>query len=133
MIEKILEWGGRIFAVIGIICLFWEAVACLRRRSNPKLTIVGIVFLAVSVIGYAITELILRNQDVPAIFAVVWIAFLWAYLICNIISECILYRKNRAVKKAERQNDALVAAASADENEETQSEEENPTDTDKTE
>lgn len=95
MIEKILEWGGRVFVVIGIICLFAEAFMCLRRRSNPKLTIVGMVFLAVSVIGYIITEVIMHDSDIPAFVTAVWIACLWAYLICNVISAIIIARKKR--------------------------------------
>lgn len=98
MIEKILEWGGIVFVVVGIVCLFWEAIACLRRRTNPKLTIVGIVLLAISVVGYIITELILRDMDLPVFLAAIWIAFLWAYLICNGISAVILHRKHRADK-----------------------------------
>lgn len=95
MIEKILEWGGIVFVVIGIVCLFVEAIACLRRRSNTKLTIVGMVFLSVSVIGYIITEILLRDKDVPIFLTAVWIGFLWAYLICNVISAIILHRKKR--------------------------------------
>lgn len=111
MIEKILEWGGRILIIVGIICLFTEAFACLHRRSNPRLTVVGVVFLAISVIGYTITEFILRDQDVPVVFPIVWIAFLWAYLICNVISAFIIGRKNRNLKKSQQQNEPLVAAS----------------------
>lgn len=84
-----------IFVVIGIICLFVEAIACLRRRSNTKLTLAGMVFLSVSVIGYIITEILLRDKDIPIFITAVWIILLWAYLICNVISAIILHRKKR--------------------------------------
>ena len=103
MIEKILEWGGIVFVVVGIVCLFWEAIVCLRRRTNPKLTIVGIVLLAISVVGYIVTELILRDMDLPVFLTAIWIAFLWAYLICNGISAVVLHRNHRSERKDDEQ------------------------------
>lgn len=109
MIEKILKWGGIVFAVVGIICLFLEAFATLKRKTNPKLTIAGMIFLSISVIGYVITELILRDKDVPIIFSIIWIAFLWLYLICNLISSVLIARKHRAEKRAKKQAMAVAA------------------------
>lgn len=102
MIEKILKWGGLVFVVIGIICLFTEAFVCLRRKSNPVLTLIGIVLLSLSVIGYAVTELIMRDKEVSIVFPIIWIVLLWAYLICNFISAISISRKNRKAKKTQQ-------------------------------
>ena len=102
MIEKILKWGGLVFVIIGIICLFLEAFACLRRKSNTVLTLVGMVLLSLSVIGYVITELVMRDKEVPIVFSVIWIALLWAYLICNFISAVKTARKNRKTEKKQQ-------------------------------
>lgn len=95
MIEKILDYSGIIFSVIGIICLFLEAFATFKRKSNTKLMIAGMIFLAVSVIGSIITGVILREKDVPYLFTIIWIALLWAYLICNIVSAFLTSRRKR--------------------------------------
>lgn len=105
MIEKILEWGGLVFVVVGLICLFWEAFACLRRKSNTVLTLIGMVLLSLSVIGYLITEIIMREKEVPIVFPIIWIALLWAYLICNFISAIRIARKNRKQHKMQQSSE----------------------------
>lgn len=114
MIEKILEYGGVIFAAVGILCLFLEAFAIFKRDSNPKLTIVGLVFLGISVIGFLITDVILREADVPYFLTIIWIAFLWVYLICNLVSAVLVSKSKRADKRKE-QNELQVASTDADE------------------
>ncbi|MDE7454552.1 MAG: hypothetical protein K2M64_01840 [Clostridia bacterium] len=103
MIEKILQWVGIIFALASIICLFWEAFSSFKRRSNLKLTTVGTVFLTVSVIGYFVTNIILSKTKVPYVFPILWIACLWGYIICNVISACIISKQNRKNKKLQNQ------------------------------
>lgn len=105
MIEKILDYSGIIFAVVGIICLFLEAFATLKRKSNPKLVIAGMVCLAVSVIGFIVTDVILRDAGIPSYVTAVWIALLWAYLICNLVSAVIISRKKRLNKGREDEQD----------------------------
>ncbi|MCM1194908.1 MAG: hypothetical protein NC332_03140 [Firmicutes bacterium] len=100
-IDTILEWCGRIFGIVGVIFLFVEAIGSLRKRSNTKLTILSLVFLSISVIGYLLTDLILRNKNLPVIFSLLWIVFLWAYLICNLISAVSISKRTRSAKKAE--------------------------------
>lgn len=117
MIEKVLEYGGLIFAAVGILCLFLEAFTTFKRDHNPKLTIAGMVFLAVSVIGYVVTEVILKNADIPAFVTVIWIALLWVYLICNLVSSLLVSRHNRALKRKNKL-DVQVAATTADNNSE---------------
>lgn len=95
MIEKILEYGGVIFAAVGIICLFLEAFAVIKRKTNPKLVIAGIVCLTVSVVGFLVTEVILHDKDTSPIFTLVWVLLLWAYIICNLVSALLISRKNR--------------------------------------
>lgn len=110
MIEKLIEWGGVIFAAVGILCLFLEAFATFKREKNPKLTVVGMIFLAVSVIGFVVTELILRDKDIPMIFTILWIAFLWIYIVCNFVSAFLTSRHNKAEKRMQRSNAQNSAA-----------------------
>lgn len=114
MIEKILEYGGVIFAAVGIICLFLEAFAIFKRDSNPKLTIAGLVFLAISVIGFLITDVILREADIPYFLTIIWIALLWVYLICNLVSALLVSRKKR-MDKRNGQLELQIAATDVDE------------------
>lgn len=109
MIEKILEYSGLIFAAVGIICLFLEAFETFKRKANSKLTIAGLVFLTVSVIGFIITEVILRESDVSYFFTVTWIALLWVYLICNIVSAALVSRKKRSQKRSQNGEQSDVA------------------------
>lgn len=115
MIEKVLDYGGIIFAAVGIICLFLEAFAIFKRESNPKLTIVGLVFLAVSVVGFIVTDVIMRESDVPYFFTIIWIGLLWAYLICNFVSALLVLRKKRA--EARNEEELQVAATEAEDEE----------------
>lgn len=99
MIDKILEYSGVIFAAVGIICLFLEAFEAFKKKYNSKLTITGLVFLTVSVIGFIVTEILLRDADIPSFVIVVWIVLLWGYLICNIVSAVLVTRKNKIAKR----------------------------------
>lgn len=116
MIENLLEYGGIIFAAIGIICLFLEAFEAFKRKYNSKLTIAGLVFLTVSIIGFIVTEIILRDADVSYFFNIAWIALLWAYLICNLVSALLVSRKNRAAKH-QQQADQITATVADDSDE----------------
>lgn len=116
MIEKILEYGGIIFAAVGILCLFLEAFETFKRKSNSKLTIAGLVLLTVSVIGFLVTDVILHDADVPYFLTIIWIALLWAYLICNIVSAALVSRKKRIAKRQEEQ----AAETSDEQNEATE-------------
>lgn len=103
MIEKILQWGGTAFAIVGVVLLFLEAIGSIRKRNNTKLSILGLVFLSISLVGYLLTEVILRSQGLPVIFSCLWILFMWAYLICNLVSAIKLSRQAGQEKKAQRQ------------------------------
>lgn len=98
MIEKILDYSGIIFAAVGIICLFLEAFATFKRKSNTKLMNAGMICLAVSVIGFIVTDVILRDSGIPSFVTMLWIALLWAYLICNFVSALLISRKKRREK-----------------------------------
>lgn len=102
MIEKVLQWCGIVFAVVGVVCLFLEAIGSIRKHNNTKLSILSLVFLTISLVGYIITEVVLRSKGLPSFFSVVWVVFLWAYLICNLVSYLKINKKNRALKKSEK-------------------------------
>ncbi len=99
MMEKILQWCGTIFAIVGVIFLFLEAIGSIRKRSNTKLSVLALVFLSISLVGYLITEIVLRSKGLPSVFSFVWIIFLWAYLACNLASAVKISKRSRAEKK----------------------------------
>lgn len=102
MIEILLEYGGVIFAAVGIICLFLEAFEAFRGKSNTKLSFAGLACLTVSVIGFLVTDVILRDADIPKFVSIIWLVLLWAYLVCNIVSAVIISRKKRVDKSAQQ-------------------------------
>ena len=110
MIEKILQWAGTVFAIIGVVFLFIEAIGSIRRRNNTKLSILGLIFLSVSLVGYLLTEVILRAKGLPVIFSCLWLLFMWAYLICNLVSTIKLSKQVRKEKLAKQQADQAAAA-----------------------
>ena len=99
MIDKILQWCGIVFGVVGVTCLFLEAIGSIRKHNNTKLSILSLVFLTVSLVGYIVTELVLRSKGLPSVFSFVWIIFLWAYLACNLASAVKISKRSRAEKK----------------------------------
>ena len=109
MIEKILQWAGTVFAIIGVVFLFIEAIGSIRRRNNTKLSILGLIFLSVSLVGYLLTEVILRAKGLPVIFSCLWLLFMWAYLICNLVSTIKLSKQVRKEKLAKQQADQAAA------------------------
>ncbi len=109
MIEKILQWAGTAFAIIGVVFLFIEAIGSIRKHNNTKLSVLGLVFLSVSLVGYVLTEVILRAKGLPVIFSCLWLLFMWAYLICNLVSAIKLSKKVRKEKLDKTQSDALDA------------------------
>lgn len=102
MIEKILQWCGIVFAAVGIVCLFLEAIGSIRKRNNTKLSILSLIFLTISLVGYIVTEVVLRSKGLPSFFSVAWVVFLWAYLICNLVSYLKINKKNRALKREQK-------------------------------
>lgn len=110
MLEKILQWAGTVFAIIGVVFLFIEAIGSIRRRNNTKLSILGLVFLSISLVGYLLTEVILRAKGLPVIFSCLWLLFMWAYLICNLVSTIKLSKQVRKEKLAKQQADQAAAA-----------------------
>lgn len=125
MIEKILEYSGIIFAAFGIICLFLESFAAFKRKDHSKLTIAGLVFLSVSVVGFIVTEIILSSLDVSYFFTIAWIVLIWAYIACDITSMMLTSRKNRAEKRKMQTDETMSEASDGKIDEQTEQIEQN--------
>lgn len=98
MLEKLLPWIGGIFATIGLICLFFDLVNSIRKRNRRALNIVGLIVLAISVIGYLLTDVVFKNSVWPPKASFVWIALFWVYVILTAIGtvgDVRVYRKHR--------------------------------------
>lgn len=111
MWEKILPWIGGIFAGIGIILILFDVITSIKKRNKTKTNIVGLVLLCVAVIGYVITDIILKDSAWPPLASLVWIALFWAYVI---LDACITMG---AVKKVRRDRKSAAAIANEDKQE----------------
>ena len=118
MWEKILPWIGGIFAGIGIILILFDIIASIKQRNKTKTNIVGLVLLSVAVIGYVITDIILKDSAWPPLASLIWIALFWAYVI---LDACLTMG---AVKKVRR--DRKTAATVANEDKEQDAKAESP-------
>ena len=116
MWDKVLPIVGGIFAGIGIILIFFDVITSIKRRDKTRTNIAGLVVLAVAVIGYVITDLILPDDSMwPPLASLVWIALFWVYVI---LDACVTVG---AIKHARRNKKKRT--------EQEQTEQEQPTDT----
>ena len=99
MWEKLLPWIGGIFAVIGIILIFFDAISSIKRRDKAKTNVVGLVLLSIAVVGYTITDVILKDSAWPPLASLVWIALFWVYVILDACVTMGVIKKARKNKK----------------------------------
>ena len=123
MWDKLLPWIGGIFALIGLILIFFDAIATIRRRDKTKTNVVGLVLLSIAVVGYTITDLILKDSDWPPLASLLWIALFWVYVI---IDACMTMR---VIKKARKNKKASLLDTENPDNQETDTAENQETET----
>lgn len=99
MWEKMLPWIGGIFAVIGLILIFCDVISGIKRHDKAKTNVVGLILLSISVIGYTITDLILKDSAWPPLASLIWIALFWVYVILDGCLTLGVIKKARKSKK----------------------------------
>ena len=109
MWDKLLPWIGGIFAIIGLILIFFDVITRIKRRDKTKTNIVGLVFLSVAVVGYTITDLILKDSAWPPLASLIWIAMFWVYVIMDACLTMGVIKKARREKKAKKAQTDLQA------------------------
>ena len=114
MWDKLLPWIGGIFAGLGLILIFFDIISSIKRRDKAKTNVVGLVLLSMAVIGYTITDLILKDSAWPPLASLIWIALFWAYVI---IDACLTMG---VIKKARRNRKAAASVAEEQTEEEIQ-------------
>ena len=107
--EKILPWVGGIFAAVGLILIFFDVISSIKRRDKTRTNIAGLVLLAVAVVGYVITDLILKDSAWPPLASLVWIVLFWVYVI---LDACVTMGK---IKTHRREKKAAAAIAKKEE------------------
>ena len=126
MWEKVLPIIGGIFAGIGIILILFDVITSIKRRDKTRTNIAGLVLLSVAVIGYLITDVILKDSSWPALASLVWIALFWAYVIidaCVTLGAIKTARRNkRKTTEAQEQTEQEQTADTAEQSEQEQSE-----------
>ena len=116
MLEKLLPWIGGIFATVGLICLFFDLIGSIRRDNRRALNILGLIVLAISVIGYVITDIVLKDSAWPAQASFVWIALFWLYVILTAVGtvgDVKVYEKHRRETEIKRTREAALAKKAA--------------------
>ena len=106
MLEQLLPWIGGIFAGLGVIFLFFDIINSIRKRNRRALNIAGLVVLAVGVVGYIITDIILQDSAWPPFASLVWIALFWVYVILvaiETVGDIKVYKKSKRVAATEAQ------------------------------
>lgn len=83
MWEKVLPWIGGIFAAVSLILIFTDVISSIKRHDRSKRNVVGLILLSISVIGYVITDIILRDSTWPPLGSLIWIALFWVYVILD--------------------------------------------------
>ena len=99
MWDKLLPWIGGIFAGIGLILIFFDVIASIKRRDKTKTNVVGLVLLSVAVVGYTVTDIILKDSAWPPLASLIWIAMFWAYVILDACLTLGVIKKARRSKK----------------------------------
>lgn len=120
MWEKILPWIGGIFAGLGLIFLFFDIINSIRKRNRRKLNIAGLVILSIAIVGYFVTDVILRNSTWPPLASFIWILFFWIYVILQAVGtfgdiKAHRRRKRAAATKAQDSDDTTASSAEAEE------------------
>ena len=111
MLEQILPWIGGIFAGVGVIFLFFDIINSIRKRNRRALNVAGLVVLSVGVVGYIITDIILRDSAWPPFASLIWIALFWIYVIfvaIETVGDIKVYKKSKrtAATKSQRSDKA---------------------------
>ena len=99
MWEKILPWIGGIFAVVGLILIFTDVIASIKRRDKTKTNVVGLILLSIAVVGYTITDLILKDSAWPPLASLIWIALFWVYVI---LDACLTLRVIKSARRSKK-------------------------------
>ena len=120
MWEKLLPWIGGIFAVVGLILIFSDIIAGIKRHDKTKTNVVGLIVLSVAIVGYTLTDLILNDSAWPPLASLIWIALFWVYVVldaCLTVREIKHARQKKktaatiAKKPVKRSKDALELIA----------------------
>ena len=98
MLEKLLPWVGGIFAAVGLLCLVCNVIGSIHRDNRRGLNIFGLIVLLISVVGYVITDVVLKDSAWPPQASFVWIAMFWLYVILaaiGTVGDVKVYEKHR--------------------------------------
>ena len=97
-----------------MILIFFDAISSIKRRDKTKTNVVGLVLLSIAVVGYTITDLILKDSAWPPLASLVWIALFWVYVIMDacltmgVIKKVRREKRNQKAAKENQSNDVNV-------------------------
>lgn len=118
-VEEILLLCGKIAAVCAIVVLYVDVILSIIKRRNIKLSILSLVFLSLATVLFVTATFIIKDGLASTVLSMLAIAFLAAYLICDIIVVVGNVKRRRAEKDvtattAAEQDDAETTATTQD-------------------
>ncbi|MCM1290052.1 MAG: hypothetical protein NC132_06405 [Corallococcus sp.] len=115
------KWIGLVVAVLGVALLFTDLAMNIKKRNHTKMNVVALVFLSLSLVCYILTQWVIQN--LPTLFGFIWVVFLVAYFVCDIVMAIGIGRDNRRKKLGIADADEDDAERSDDESQDKDAEE----------
>lgn len=97
-----LKWIVVVFAALAMSLLLSDLIIGIKKRKNVKASIVGLVFLGLSIACYVPT--VVFGDQSPQLLTWCWIFFLVGYFVCDVIMAVDI-GKNNARSKRESTSD----------------------------
>lgn len=91
------KWIGLAVAILGVALLFSDLFMNIKKRNHTKMNIVALVFLSLSLVCYVLTQWVFTS--LPPMVGFIWVVFLVAYFVCDIILAVGIGRDNRRKKR----------------------------------
>ena len=118
----IIGWVTLVVAALGLCLFVSDLIINIKKRRNTRLNIIGLVFISLSIVCFVLTMVF---SEMETIFMFISIAFLAAYLVCDvIIAVCIgkqnkregkpIWRKPKKQTQTPEQSNGVEGEASSD-------------------
>lgn len=114
--EEILVLCGQIAAVLAIAFLFFDAIRCIVKHRNFKLSVTALAFLSVAAVLFLVGQFAFQGI-VSVILSIVSLVFLVGYLICDILIVFGNIKRNKKNMQNEQSENGEAHAADAPEDE----------------
>lgn len=112
--EEILILCGQIAAVLAIAFLFYDAIRCIIKQRNFKLSITALSFLSLASILFLVGQFAFTGV-ISVILSIVALVFLVGYLICDILIVFGNIKSNKKNLSTDLTEESAESVTSSDE------------------